>query len=68
MTVLERPSPPRLALRKQEAAEALGVSDESFDRYVVPGVAVVRRGSLRLYPREELERWLRDNAEKPLAD
>jgi hypothetical protein len=59
---------PRLALRKHEAALALGVSDESFDRYVVPYVRVVRCGALRLYPLPELERWLRESAELPLED
>lgn len=53
----------RLALRKLEAAAALGLSDESFDRYVKPQVRVVRRGSLRLYPVAELERWLAESAE-----
>jgi len=41
---------PRIALRKLEAAQALGISDESFDRYVKPFVRVVRWNSLRLYP------------------
>jgi hypothetical protein len=58
---------PRLALRKGEAARALGVSDESFDRYVLPHVRVVRRGALRLYPVAELERWLAREAELPVG-
>ena len=56
-----------LALRKQAAARALGLSDESFDRYVAPYVPVLRRGRLRLYPVTGLERWLAENAELPLA-
>jgi hypothetical protein len=40
---------PRLALRKQEAPLALGISDESFDHYVKPQARVVRWGSLRVY-------------------
>lgn len=61
-------APPRLALRKTEAAKALGLSDESFDRYVRPYVRVVRANSLRLYPIAELERWLRDSSSPPPAE
>lgn len=56
----------RLALRKAEAAAALGLSDESFDKYVRGTLRVVRVGSLRLYPVAELERWLEENASAPL--
>lgn len=59
---------PRLALRKEEAAAALGISDESFDRYVRPHVRVDRLGSLRLYPIAELERFLEEHASAPLED
>lgn len=51
----------RLALRKGEAVAALGISDESFDRYVKPRVPVVRIGSRRLYPVSELQRFLEAN-------
>lgn len=64
----EQPIVPRLALRKEEAAQALGISDESFDRYVKPHLRVVRWGSMRLYPVAELERILHDLAELPLAE
>jgi hypothetical protein len=57
---------PRLALRKEEAAAALGISDESFDRYVRPHLAVCRWGSLRVYPVAEIERLLSATAEAPL--
>lgn len=54
---------PRLALSKQEAAAALGMSDDSFDRYVRAYVPCVRRGRMRLYALRDLDRWLLDNAE-----
>jgi hypothetical protein len=54
-----------LALRKEAAAAALGVSDETFDKHVRPTLPVVRLGSLRVYPVDALERWLRDHAEAP---
>jgi excisionase family DNA binding protein len=58
----------RLALRREEAARALGVSDESFDRYVRGELPVVRVGTLRLYPVEALHAWLRERASAPADD
>lgn len=58
----------RLALRKEEAARTLGVSDETFDRYVKPHLPVVRLGTVRLYPVADLERFLADQASSPLED
>lgn len=47
---------PRLALNRQEAALCLGISMDSFERYVQPELRVVRRGRLRLFPVTDLER------------
>lgn len=58
----------RLALRREDAAAALGISDESFDRYVRPTLPVVRLGSLRLYPVAALQAWLVDHAEAPVDE
>jgi excisionase family DNA binding protein len=58
----------RLALTRREAAEALGISVNSFERYVQPEVKVVRRGSLRLIPISDLERWLEENASSIVDD
>jgi excisionase family DNA binding protein len=49
---------PRLAFNQQEAAEALGISVDHFERHVKANLPVVYSGSLRLYPRSALERWL----------
>lgn len=57
-----RPSPPRLGLTIEEAAEAVGVSESSFKRHVQPELRIVRRGSLRIVPVPEIERWLECNA------
>jgi hypothetical protein len=54
-----------LALRREEAAKACGVSDETFDRRIRPTLPVVRLGSVRVYPVEELLTWLRVHAEAP---
>lgn len=53
---------PRLTLTKAEAAEALGMSVNSFERHVQPELRCVRRGSMRLFPVRELERWVDENA------
>lgn len=52
----------RLALTKVEAAASLGMSVDSFERYVMPDVRVVRRGRLVLVSVCEIERWLRESA------
>ena len=56
----------RLALTRAEAAEALGISIDSFERYVQPEVRLVRRNSLRLVPVRELERWVDENAARTI--
>lgn len=61
-------NPPRLALRKEEAAAALGVSDETFDRYVRPTLAVARLGTVRVYPVAAIEAWLAARASTPADD
>jgi hypothetical protein len=58
----ERPAPPRLGLTVEEAAQAVGMSESSFKRYVQPELRIVRRGSLRIIPIPEIERWLESNA------
>lgn len=57
---------PAIALTRPEAAAAVGMSVDSFDRYVAPEVRLVRRGSLRLVPVAELVRWADENAERTL--
>jgi len=56
----------KLALTKQEAAAALGMSIDHLDRHVMPDLRVVRSGRLRLIPVAELERWLERNAARVL--
>ena len=41
---------PRVALTRLEAAAALGMSLDSFERHVQPELKLVRRGKLRLIP------------------
>lgn len=55
---------PRVALTRAEAAECLGVSLDSFERWVQPELRLVRRGRLRLVAVRDLERWVEANAAK----
>lgn len=57
---------PRLALDRAEAAAALGMSLDSFERHVQPTLRLVRLGRMRLVPIRELERWLEENAGRTL--
>ena len=58
----------RLALTRAEAAASLGISLDSFERYVQPEIRHIRRGRLRLIPVAELERWLDSNAARVLEE
>jgi hypothetical protein len=63
-TAVRRPldSVPRYSLTRKEAAAALGVSVDTFERRVQPFIRVVVCGQLILVPPGELERWVRENA------
>ena len=56
-----------IALRREQAAAALGMSVDAFDEHVRPDVKAIRRGRLTLYPTAELERWARENAARTLG-
>jgi excisionase family DNA binding protein len=49
-------------LTRPEAAAALGISVDSFERHVQPELRVIRRGRMRLVPLAELERWAERSA------
>jgi excisionase family DNA binding protein len=53
---------PRLALTLDEAAAAIGISRDSFDRHAKLELRLVRRGRLVLVPVAELDRWLERSA------
>jgi hypothetical protein len=61
-------APPRVALTKGEAAAALGVSPDSFERHVQPELKLIRRGRLLLVPVAELERWVAEQAAPTLGE
>ena len=58
----ERDVVPRLALRPEQAAKALGVSRSFFFESILPELRVVRCGRLRLVPIRSLEEWLERQA------
>jgi excisionase family DNA binding protein len=63
---LARKAVPRIALSRAEAAASLGLSLDSFERYVQPHIRIVRCGRLRLVPVRELERWADRTAAKAI--
>jgi len=58
---------PAVCLELGRAAAALDMGLVFFEREVLPEVRVIRRGSKRLVPVEELHRWARDNAQPTIA-
>jgi hypothetical protein len=59
---------PPLALRRAEAAAALGLSVETFDAHVRPNVPVTRVAGVCIYPLTGLQQWLARHEERPAAD
>jgi hypothetical protein len=57
---------PRVAVTRTEAACALGMSVDSFERYVQGDIRLLRLGRLVLVPVAELERWADEHAERTL--
>jgi hypothetical protein len=55
---------PRIALTREQAASSLGMSLDSFERYVQPSVQMIRAGRMRLVPVSELEGWATRSASR----
>ena len=53
---------PRLGLTLDEAAAAVGVSRDTFDRHIRDELRIVRRGRCLIVPIVEIERWLEREA------
>lgn len=58
----------RILLRREEAALAIGVSVDHFDRNVRPYLRHVRIGRVTLYSPREIERYVEDHTEPSPAD
>ena len=52
----------RILYTREEAATALGMSVDTFERRVQPFIRVVPCGALIQVPPDELRRWAHDNA------
>ena len=52
----------RLALTRAEAADALGISVDHFERHIQPDLRLIRSGRLVLVPLADLEKWIAENA------
>ena len=63
--LLTAEQPPRLALTRQEAAQALGISVDSFERHVQPELRCTYLGARRIYSIDDLRRWLERSAVSP---
>jgi excisionase family DNA binding protein len=57
---------PRIALRIEEAAAALGVSADFFNAHVRAELRLIRRGRLVLVAVKELEAWVERSAARTL--
>lgn len=62
------PAAPILALSPDEAAAALSVSRDFFDKHIAPELRIARRGRRKLIAVRELERWLDRAAALTLGD
>ncbi len=58
---------PPLALRRAEAAAALGLSVETFDEHVRPDLPVIRVAGVVAYPVRGLHEWLERHEEQPAS-
>lgn len=56
----------KLVLSVEEAAEAMSVSRDSFERHVMPQIRLVHLGRRLLIPVVELERWVESHSAEPL--
>ena len=53
---------PRLTLNQEEAAAALGVSVDHFNRHIKGDLPTVITGRRKLYPVAALERWVEEHS------
>lgn len=58
---------PRVALTREEAAAALGMSLDSVERYVQPSIRIIRCGRMLRVPLAELWRFAEQAAERTIS-
>lgn len=57
-----------LAVSREQAAQLLGVSPDTFKRHVLPDLRVTQVGARQLVPIRELEAWLDRNTARALRE
>jgi hypothetical protein len=67
MSATPKPAVPTIALKRRHAAQAVSLGVDAFDQYVRPFIRCVYVGAERLYPVDELARWVEQNAVAPAA-
>lgn len=58
----------RILLRREEAAGAMGISVDHFDRNVRPQVRSLKVGRISLYSPDDLKQWVSENSERAPID
>lgn len=58
----------RILLRREEAARAMGISVDHFDRNIRPQVRSLKVGRVSLYSPDDLKEWVRDHVEPAPID
>jgi excisionase family DNA binding protein len=61
-----RATVPRLALSVEEAAAALSLSRDTFERFVLPEIRKARAGRRIVISVRELERWVENHSSRAL--
>jgi excisionase family DNA binding protein len=56
----------KLVLSVEDAAAALSISRDTFERYVIAELRLIRLGRRLLVPVPELERWVDEHTGTPL--
>jgi hypothetical protein len=60
--------PGRVALRPEEAAQAIGCSRDHFDEHIGPQLPWLRTGRLKFVPVRALTAWVEQNSARVLGD
>jgi hypothetical protein len=57
-----------VAVSREDAAAALGMSLTTFEERVQPALGLVRCGRRQLVPVAELRRWVEEHTEDPIVE
>jgi hypothetical protein len=57
-----------VAVSRENAAAALGVSLATFEQSIQPNLGLIHSGRRRLVPVAELRRWAEEHTDTPIVD